>query len=110
MNYSVIFHVDEMTKWELTLKNVANLLEQTQLCVEVLANSAAVSGYVSSQNPLIASMQQLDAQGVRFVACNNALKGLGIDRASLPEFIKVVPAGVLELVERQAEGFAYIKP
>lgn len=113
MNYSVVFHVDETTKWELTLKNAANLLDQASdktFCVEVLANGEAVLGYVLPQNPFAAAMQQLDAQGVLFAACNNSLNALKIDCGSLLPFVKVVPAGVLELVERQAEGYAYIKP
>ncbi len=113
MNYSVIFHVDETAKWELTLKNVVNLLDQagdTTFCVEVLANGEAVQGYVLPKNPFAAAMQKLDARGALFAACNNSLNALKIDRSSLISFVKVVPAGVLELVERQAEGYAYIKP
>lgn len=113
MDYSVIFHVDEMEKWVLTLKNVSNLLEQVDAKaahVEVLANSEAVRGYVLPQSAFAAAMRQLNRQGVLFVACNNALRGLGIDRTGLLPFVKVVPAGVLELVERQSEGYAYIKP
>ncbi len=113
MNYSVVFHVDEIAKWELTLKNVANLLDQADdkaFCVEVLANGEAVQGYVLPKNAFAAAMQQLNGRGVLFAACNNSLNALKIDRSNLISFVKVVPAGVLELVERQAEGYAYIKP
>lgn len=112
MNYSVIFHVDELTKWDLTLKNVANLLEQPHqnaARVAVLANSEAVKGYLA-QSALAGAMLKLNGRGVVFSACNNSLNALGIDRAGLPLWVRVVPAGVLELVERQAEGYAYIKP
>ncbi len=113
MNYNVVFHVDETGKWELTLKNVSNLLQQIDARtahVEVVANAEAVTGYVLPQSPFAAALHRLNAQGVTFVACNNALKALGIAPGSLMPFTKVVPAGVLELIERQAKGYAYIKP
>lgn len=113
MRYNVVFHVDEVGKWELTLKNVSNLMQQIDIQtahVEVVANSEAVTGYVLSQSPFAPAMRQLSAQGVTFIACNNALKALGIDPGHLAPFVNVVPAGVLELVERQTEGYAYIKP
>lgn len=42
--------------------------------------------------------------------CNNALNKFGIDREHLWNSASVVPAGVVELVRLQREGFAYIKP
>jgi intracellular sulfur oxidation DsrE/DsrF family protein len=33
-----------------------------------------------------------------------------ISESSLPEQVIVVPAGVLDLVELQSQGYAYIKP
>jgi intracellular sulfur oxidation DsrE/DsrF family protein len=48
--------------------------------------------------------------GVQFVACRNSLVGNKIDEKVLPGFVKVVPAGVTELIKKQSEGYAYIKP
>ena len=114
MNGRVIFHVDELSKWGLLLKNVQNLVQAAEgdsVQIEVLANSEAVKLYVKNRavNELSA-MQDLSKQGVHFVACNNALKGLSIGREQLAPFISVVPVGVLELIKKQSEGYAYIKP
>jgi intracellular sulfur oxidation DsrE/DsrF family protein len=110
----VIFHVDEMEKWTLALHNVQNMLnalEGRDLTVEVLANSEAVRFYtVSDHNAASLQMSDLAKAGVLFAACNNALNSLGIQKDQLPEFIQVVPAGVLELAEKQQQGYAYIKP
>lgn len=113
-SFKVIFHIDESEKWELLLKNVSNL---TRIAdpkfskIEVLANSEAVKEFVpDAGNPYFHLMGQLSGQGVLFTACNNALNGLGIKRAELMPFVSIVPAGVLELIERQKEGYAYIKP
>lgn len=102
----VIFHIDEMSKWDLILKNVKNFLnEKTDATIEVLANSEAVKGYLDEEN--IKKIEELNAN---FVSCGNALKGNDIKKEDLTEKIKVVPAGVVELAKKQSEGYAYIRP
>lgn len=55
----------------------------------------------------------LKSDGVRFLVCNNTLTGRDIDPEKdlfdvWPE--DIVPAGVVEVVRLQQEGFAYLKP
>jgi uncharacterized protein len=38
------------------------------------------------------------------------IKTYNIEKNNITNFVNIVPAGVLELVERQSEGYAYIKP
>lgn len=108
------FHIDENSKWDLLLGNVSNFLgavESEPFEIEVLANSEAVRFYVNDpQNRYLTPMKDLAGKGVRFAACNNSLKKLGIAANRLASFVTVVPVGVLELVQRQEEGYAYIKP
>lgn len=113
--YKVIFHIDEMNKWKLLLTNVSNLLDaidNENFFVEVLANSEAVKYYDTTQDLAtdINTMKNLNINGVKFVACNNALMANNIERNNLINFVEIVPAGVLELVVKQNEGYAYIKP
>ena len=111
----VIFHIDELNKWKLLLKNVSNLLEVVDInefIIEVLANSEAVKFYKYNQDFEldINTMEKLNSKGVKFVACNNALKAYDIQKDYLMHFIEIVPVGVLELINRQSEGYSYIKP
>jgi len=113
--YKVIFHIDENNKWNLLLRNVSNLINaknSDQVDIEVLANAEAVKYYDISQDldTDIESLENLHKKGVKFVACNNALKAHNIKKENIFEFVDVVPAGVLELVVKQNEGYAYIKP
>ncbi|WP_207204831.1 DsrE family protein [Neobittarella massiliensis] len=55
-------------------------------------------------------MQALAVRGVVFTACQNALRANGISTQALPGFVHTVPAGIAELVDRQEEGWAYVKP
>jgi intracellular sulfur oxidation DsrE/DsrF family protein len=111
--YKVIFHVDELDKWKLLLKNVSNLLDAidvNEYSIEVLANSEAVKFYDSNFNSDISVIEKLNSNGVKFVACNNALIANKIKSEDLIYVIEVVPVGVLELINKQSEGYAYIKP
>lgn len=113
--YKVIFHIDELNKWKLLLGNVSNLLnsmDNDKFYVEVLANSEAVKCYDANQNlnADINTMESLNKKGVKFVACNNALTAYDIKKDNIFDFIDIVPTGVVELVKKQSEGYAYIKP
>ena len=55
-------------------------------------------------------IKRLAADGVAIVACNNALNGFEIDPAKLIDCVKVVPAGIAELIAKQEEGWAYVRP
>lgn len=55
------------------------------------------------------SLKKLNAKGFKFVACNNALKAFNMKKEDINSFVDIVPAGVLELVEKM-EGYSYIKP
>jgi Uncharacterized conserved protein len=52
----------------------------------------------------------LSHEGVAFAACNNALIGMNISKELVFPFVKVVPVGVRELINKQQAGYAYIKP
>lgn len=107
----VIFHVDEMEKWGVVLKNVSNLLHAVDVeksNIEVLANSEAVKFY--NATTLDKELAEQNSKGVKFAACNNALNLFKMKKDDLFDFVSIVPVGVLEIINKEAEGYAYIKP
>ncbi len=109
----VVFHIDETEKWSLALANVHNLLagiDPKDAQVEVVVNGAAVEVFSDLDDTLKRKMRLAIEKKVLIRVCRNSLKSHDIDAAILPEFVEIVPIGVLELAERQLEGFAYIKP
>lgn len=112
----VIFHIDELNKWKLLIRNVENLInaiDYEKFKIEVLANSEAVKAYDMNSDlgkQIIVSMEKLENKNVIFTACNNALNGFNVKKKDLMEFVDIVPVGVLELVKKQKSGYAYIKP
>lgn len=114
----VIFHVDEIEKWGTALTNIKNFIdycekEQEEREIELLANGVAVKMLVAEAangTGMEADLNLIAEKKVTVAACNNALNSFKIDKDSLLPFVTVVPAGVVELVKRQEQGFAYIKP
>ncbi len=111
-----VFHLDadEAGRLMMALGNISNLLKEVsadEAAVCVVANGSAVKLFrreIASDSAL--RIKELSARGVRFLMCNNSLNNFGLDLAGLVEGCDVIKAGVLELIERQAEGYAYIKP
>ena len=112
----VVFHLDSDQEPLLTLslENIKNLFKEIgpQHCqVAVVANAKAVTLFRKDRVGTHASdMEELHRLGVHFKACRNAMAKNNVAQTDLCEIIEVVPAGILELIDLQAKGFAYIKP
>lgn len=55
-----------------------------------------------------AQFQALRTQGVQFRVCHNSMYSLHVHADDLYPYMKIVPAGILQLAKKQGEGFAYI--
>ncbi|EJG08041.1 hypothetical protein Metli_2100 [Methanofollis liminatans DSM 4140] len=109
--YRTIFHLDELAKVPLVFANVRNLLDDLggSVVVEVVANSEGVKAFLLT-GQYAGLFREYVEQGVQFAVCANSMRALGFTRDDFPRAIRVVPSGVGEIVRRQAEGYAYIRP
>ncbi len=116
MTLRAIFHLNQPERWQIALTNIRNLIKDVgreNLQVIVLANGGAVQALLDPD--MLKEMESLSSEGIRFLVCRNSIRnlcssGLCLDEESLPDFIEVVPAGITELIRRQADGYAYLKP
>ena len=53
-------------------------------------------------------MEALNQQGVKFAVCNNSLAALNQSTEDMYPYMKVIPAGILQIVKKQMQGFSYI--
>ena len=67
---------------------------------------------MSSHRPYRAALRidKALADGVKIVACENTMKSMKLTKPDMLSSIGYVPAGVVELVRKQREGWAYIRP
>jgi intracellular sulfur oxidation DsrE/DsrF family protein len=113
----VLFHVNENDRWNVALGNITNLIKdvgESNVDIVVLANGPSVTAYADAEK--IEIMKGLSEKGAKFLACRNSLKKMCADNVicineeNLPSFVGVVSAGITEIIKRQNEGYAYVKP
>jgi hypothetical protein len=110
----VVFHIDfdSTPVLEILLGNIKNLLKERDAEVAVVANGYAVKLFTKANlSKYEPEIRKLLESGVEFYVCNNALKNLvGVQPSEISGLCKIIPAGVVKLIELQNMGFAYIKP
>lgn len=111
--YQVIFHVDEVNKLNLVLRNISNLLKdfkENELEVELVAYAEGVAVMQKKDNTYLDKVDELHKKGVIFGVCANTMQDKNIKKEDLLDFATVVSSGVGELVRKQKEGWIYLRP
>lgn len=115
---NVLFHVDGVERWNTALTNVRNLMEQSQaqqtpVQIEIVASGEAVRTLIRDEaekrSGLAESLRHVAKEGVTLAVCGKALEKYCIPAGLLLEETTVVPLGVMELAEKQAVGWAYVR-
>lgn len=109
----VVIHLNEAgeEKHSVVLRNVSNLLDEMgpDLEIELVVHGPGI--FVALRDsPLSRSLSDLISRGVLVAACENTLRQKNISQDSLAEGVQTVPAGIAELVRRQQQGWAYLRP
>lgn len=109
----VIFHVDEVEKVVLAFHNIQNMLEyyeqkNEKIIVELLLNGEGVQALLSKEKMEV--FMQLKRRQVIVAVCKNSLLKHKLLERDYAEKFTIVPVGVVELAEKQWEGYAYIRP
>jgi intracellular sulfur oxidation DsrE/DsrF family protein len=112
--HRAVFQVSDADpqKWNLALNNVRNVqddlgAEFTEL--EIVAYGPGI-GMLKGDSTVAARVAAALKAGVKVVACENTMKAQKLSVADMLPAIGYVPAGVVELMLRQREGYAYIRP
>lgn len=99
-------------KWNLALNNARNLqadLGAGNVDIEIVAYGPGI-GMLKMDSPVGGRIDEASASGVKVVACEITMKGQKLTRTDMLNGIGYVPAGVVELMSKQQQGWAYIRP
>ncbi len=99
-------------KWNLALNNAKNV--QTDLGadkteIEIVAYGPGI-GMLKADAIVANRVEDAVAAGVKVVACENTMKAQKITRDDMQKNVSYVAAGVVQLMRRQQQGYAYIRP
>ena len=99
-------------KWNLALNNAKNVqtdLGAGNVDVEIVAYGPGI-GMLKMDSPVGGRIDEATTAGVKVVACEITMKGQKLTRTDMLNGIGYVSAGVVELMSKQQQGWAYIRP
>jgi len=110
----VVFQVsdNDPAKWALTLNNVRNAqvdLGEDKVIAEIVVYGPGIA-MLKAGSPVADRVAEALGKNVQVVACQNTMQAMKLVNADMLPRIGYVPAGVVELIQRQGAGYAYIKP
>lgn len=110
----VVFQVsdNDPAKWNLALNNARNVKQEfgdKPVQIEIVAYGPGI-GMLKADSPTANRVSEAIASGIQVVACQNTMKAQKLTPADMNPTVGYVPAGVVELMKRQQQGWAYIRP
>jgi intracellular sulfur oxidation DsrE/DsrF family protein len=112
--YHVLYVINESgSKIKSIIGNITNVLKdprlEGKLFIELLAFGDGIEMLLKANN-YEELLKPLIDKGVVLVQCINTLTGRGISREELYPFVHYVPSANGEMILRQYEGWAIVKP
>jgi intracellular sulfur oxidation DsrE/DsrF family protein len=110
----VVVQVSEAdpARWNLVLNNVKNLqddLGADKVTIEIVAYGPGI-GMLKFDAPTNSRVSDAIKSGVAVQACENTMRNQKLVRADMHPGVSYVPAGVVQIIRRQQEGWAYLRP
>lgn len=99
-------------KWNLVLNNARNLQAaygKDKVDIEIVVFGPGI-GMLKAESTVGNRVVDAGTGGVKVIACENTMKAQKLSRDDMLSGINYVPAGVAEIVERQKQGWAYLRP
>ena len=112
--HKVVFQVSDAdpAKWNLALNNARNVQQDLggdKVAIEIVAYGPGI-GMLKLDSVAGARVTESMASGMSVVAVENTMRNQKITRDDMLPKIGYVAAGVVQLMARQKEGYAYIRP
>jgi uncharacterized protein len=99
-------------KWNLALNNAKNLqtdLGAANVDIEIVAYGPGI-GMLKADSVVGSRVDEALASGVKVVACENTMRGQKLTKPDMLANVGYVSAGVVEIMQKQQQGWAYIRP
>lgn len=92
------------------VKQLANALDAAPNSkIEVVCHNNGIVFLQKDKTAQAAKIKELAGRGIVFVACRNTLRERKIADAELVPEAGFVPAGIIEIADKQEKGWAYLK-
>jgi len=108
----VVFHVTsgDPSYWNQSLNNAANFqnaMGMDKVFIEIVVNGPGIN-MLKAESKVEPRVTGALTNGVKIVACEQTMKALKLTKADMIPGIGYVPGGIVEVVERQRDGWSYV--
>jgi len=103
---------NDPAKWNLALNNAKNIqtdLGAANVDIEIVAYGPGIN-MLKADSIVGNRVDEALAAGVKVVACENTMRNQKLARQDMLPKVDYVMAGVVELMQKQQQGWAYIRP
>jgi len=103
---------NDPAKWNLALNNAKNLQDDVgaaNVDIEIVAYGPGI-GMLKMESPTASRVADAMKANVKVLACENTMRGQKLTRDDMLPALSYVPAGVTEIMTKQSEGWAYLRP
>jgi intracellular sulfur oxidation DsrE/DsrF family protein len=103
---------NDPAKWSLALNNIKNVQDDVgaaNVDIEIVAFGPGIN-MLKLESPVGARIAEAMKAKVAVLACENTLRAQKLSRDDMLPAIGYVPAGVVEIMKKQSEGWAYLRP
>ncbi|MDO8277891.1 MAG: DsrE family protein [Burkholderiaceae bacterium] len=103
---------NDPAKWNLALNNARNVqddLGAANVDMEIVAYGPGI-GMLKMEAPVAARVSEAAKAGVKIIACENTMRAQKLTKDDMHASISYVTAGVTEIMKKQGEGWAYVRP
>lgn len=99
-------------KWNLALNNIKNVQQMMgadNIDAEIVVYGPGIS-MLKLDSSVAGRIEEAKNSNVKIVACENTMKAMKLTKEDMLPDSSYVPAGVVEIMKKQKEGYAYIRP
>jgi len=99
-------------KWNLALNNANNVqhaLGANNVDIEIVTYGPGI-GMLKMDSLVGNRVDQAKKAGITIVACQNTMRSMKLTDADMLPNTSYVPSGVVEVIKKEREGYAYIRP
>lgn len=98
--------------WNLALNNAKNIQKDVgkdNVELEIVAFGPGIN-MLKVESEVATRVNEAVDSGVKVMACQNTMRSQKLNKEDMNAKIGYVPAGVVEIMQRQQQGYAYLRP
>ncbi|MBI2754832.1 MAG: DsrE family protein [Betaproteobacteria bacterium] len=112
--YRVVFHVTENNpqKWNIVLNNAGNIqddLGKDNVIIEIVTHGPGID-MLKAESKVAPRLAQALDRNVGLFACENTMRNAKVTKADMYGGISYALSGVSHILQRQSEGWYYLRP